>query len=46
VLVRSRPVREAVAVLGYHALAMRDSVLVKENGVPFVPPVLKRYPLL
>jgi hypothetical protein len=38
--------RVAVALLEYHALAMRDSVLVKENGVPFVPPILNRYPVL
>jgi hypothetical protein len=43
VLVRDRV---AVAVLGYHAPAIRVSALVKENGVQFVPPVLNRYPVL
>jgi hypothetical protein len=32
-LVRSSPEREAVAVLGYHALAMSDSVLVSVMGI-------------
>jgi hypothetical protein len=38
--------RVAVALFGYHAPAMSDSVLVKENGVPFVPPILNRYPVV
>jgi hypothetical protein len=35
-----------VALLGYQAPAMRDSALVKENGVQFVPPVFNSYPVL
>jgi hypothetical protein len=31
-----------VALLGYHAPAINDSVLVEEMGFQLMPPVLKR----